>query len=362
MRALSGIRVTFLAHVEACRPDTIFYAGTVGLSGAVLTDSDADPRLLVLAWLVPTLAWIASLYGGDYFDRELDALTKPHRPVPSGRIRAGTARNLMILLIGAGGILAVLVNPLTIVLAAVATVFGIAYARWLKGRGLWGNIVRGLPTALTLLYGSMTVQTLPAVELAALALMFWIHDSGSNLLGALCDRDGDRRGGYLTYPVLRGDAATVRGLTGFFVGWVVLGLAWPVLAGDDVSLPIYYAGLLAAVALGGVSLVSVVRTTRPIARAVGLRAHEIIVVERLLLGSYLIAAAGRVGLAVLVAGPSLVLTVTARMLMRSRYEPAPEAGRMAESGPGTRPPDGHAVVSEFRGWPPLNKPRTSSWE
>lgn len=323
MHEAAPIRVKILAHVEACRPDTIFYAGTVALSGAILTNPHADARSLFLAWLVPTLAWIASLYGGDYFDRELDALTKPHRPIPSGRINALTARNLMIALIAAGALLAVLVNPLTPLLAVPATVFGIAYARWLKGKGLWGNVSRGLPTALALLYGSMTVQSLPAPALIPLALMFWVHDSGSNLLGALCDRDGDRRGGYLTYPVLRGDEATVRGLTGFYFGWVVLALIWPVWSGGGIDFVVYYGVILAAIALGWISLSMVMRSPRPIPRAVGLRAHEIVVIERIILGTFLIAAAGRMELAVLVGVPSMALTVLARRLMRRRYEPRP---------------------------------------
>ncbi|WP_409180334.1 UbiA family prenyltransferase [Amycolatopsis sp. VS8301801F10] len=321
MRSAHSLKVRLLAHVEACRPDTVFYAGAIGLSGAILTRPDAGFSVLFPAWFVPTLAWIASLYGGDYFDRELDGLTKPHRPIPSGRIQPGTARNAMVFLIGAGALFAVLVNPLTALLSIPAAVFGIAYARWLKGKGLWGNASRGLPSALTVLYGSMTAQPLPVPQLVVLSLMFWVHDSGSNLLGALCDRDGDRRGGYLTYPVQRGDEATVRGLAGFYAGWVALALAAPPVLGDRVDPVAYYAPLSVAIALGWVSLRGVLRAPRPIARAIGVRAHEIVVAERIVLGTFLIAAAGRPGLALAVGTPSLLLTVLARRLMRRRYEP-----------------------------------------
>ncbi|MEU0885785.1 UbiA family prenyltransferase [Lentzea sp. NPDC005914] len=306
-----------LAHVEACRPDTVFYAGVVGVSGAVFTNPEAPLPQLALAWLVPTLAWIASLYGGDYFDRELDALTKPHRPVPSGRMSAGTAKSMMIAFISAGGLIAVLVNPRTALLAGFATIFGIAYASRLKGRGLWGNTARGLPTALTVLYGSMVVQPWPAWELVPVALMFWVHDSGSNLLGALCDRDGDREGGCLTYPVTHGDEATVRGLVLFYAGWIALGGTWPFLVPIDV--PVYFTCLFVSIGLGGVSLLQVARAPRPIPRPVGLRAHEIVVVERIVLGTFLVAASGRPVLALALAVPSMALTVLARRLMRPRY-------------------------------------------
>ncbi|CRK61972.1 (S)-2,3-di-O-geranylgeranylglyceryl phosphate synthase [Alloactinosynnema sp. L-07] len=318
---MSRLWTRIQAHAEACRPDTLFYAGTVGLSGAVLTDVDAPPRLLLLAWLVPTLAWIASIYGGDYFDRDLDRLTKPHRPIPSGRVRAETARAVMVGGIGAGGLIAVLVNPLTAGLAGVACAFGIAYASVLKGRGLWGNVVRGLPTALTLLWGSMVVQPLPEPRLLPLAVVFWLHDSGSNLLGALGDRDGDRRGGCRTYPVRQGDQATVRGLVNFLVSWVALGALWPLVLGGGISLPVYYAGLAVVALANWMSVALVARAPRPIPRAVCLRAHEIVVAARIVLGTFLLAAAGRPDVALLVGGTSLVVTLVARALMRRRYEP-----------------------------------------
>jgi geranylgeranylglycerol-phosphate geranylgeranyltransferase len=319
---MSWLRTRVLAHAEACRPDTLFYAGTVGLSGAVLTDVDASPQLLLLAWLVPTLAWIASIYGGDYFDRDLDLLTKPHRPIPSGRIRPGTARAVMVVGIAAGATVAVLVNPFTAGLAAVACVGGIAYASVLKGRGLWGNVVRGLPTALTLLWGSMVVQPLPDARLLPLAVVFWLHDSGSNLLGALADRDGDRRGGYRTYPVRRGDDATVRSLVNFLVSWVSIAALWPVVLGDGISFPGYYTGIALATLANWISVAFVADAPRPIPRAVCLRAHEIVVAERIVLGTFLPAAVGRLDVALLVGGPSLAATLVGRGLMRGRYEPA----------------------------------------
>jgi len=311
-----------LVHAEACRPDTLFYAGTVGLSGAVLTDPHAPPLLLSLAWLVPTLAWIAAIYGGDYFDRDLDKLTKPHRPIPSGRLAAGTARAVMVAGIGAGGLIAVLVNPFTVGLAAVACGFGIAYAGVLKGRGLWGNIARGLPTALTLLWGSMVVQPLPEPSLVVLAVAFWLHDSGSNLLGALGDRDGDRRGGYTTYPVLHDDEASVRGMWRFLAAWVALAAVWPLVTGIAVSPPLYYAVLAVTAGANAVAVAGVARAPRPIPRAVCVRAHEIVVAERIVLGTFLPAATGRWDIALLVGGPSLAVTLVARAVMRRRYEPA----------------------------------------
>ncbi|MFH5245516.1 UbiA family prenyltransferase [Antrihabitans spumae] len=307
-----------------CRPDTVFYAGLVGISGAV-TGGDASPTQLGLAWLVPTLAWIASLYGGDYFDRDLDALTKPHRPIPSGRVGARTARTVMILLILTGFALTVAVNLRALLLAGAAAVLGIGYARVFKGRGLSGNIIRGAPTALAFLFGAMVVQPFPAPELAIMAAALWIHDSGSNLLGALGDRDGDRSGGYATYPVARGDDAALTALVRFFIAWVTL-VALASVVIDSYRVPCFYLTLLVAVILGAVSLVMVVRAPKPVPRMVCLRAHELIVIERLLLPSAAIVAADRFFLFTFVVAPSIGATVLAAFVMRRSYRlPSPMA-------------------------------------
>src|SRR5256885_17019884 len=75
------------AHVETGRPYALWYVGLVGLGGAALIDGAQHPGRLVAAWAAPTAGWLGGHYLGDYFDRALDAGSKPHRPIPSGRLR-----------------------------------------------------------------------------------------------------------------------------------------------------------------------------------------------------------------------------------------------------------------------------------
>jgi geranylgeranylglycerol-phosphate geranylgeranyltransferase len=317
--------VTVLAHLEICRPDTIFYGGLVPVAGALLADPHTSPWRLAGVWAAITLGWISSLYGGDYFDRELDALAKPRRPIPSGRMRAGAAFRGMVVTIAAGAILAVLLNPRNIVLVVVTIVLGVSYARVFKARGLSGNLVRGGPTALAFVVGMMAAQPTPRWELLPFCLVFWLHDSASNLVGALCDKEGDRRGGYRTFPVRHGDAATVRVLYVVNGMWVALALVYPPLLGEQVDLAAYYRFLAPAVALGLVPLLMLSRE-RPISRLGALRAHEIIVVERLVLAAAVIAAADeRIALTLLL--PALGLTVVSRAIMRRRDHPSLRGGR-----------------------------------
>ena len=278
----AGTRVwrTVLAHLEICRPDTIFYAGLVPVAGALLADPHTPPWRLTGAWAAITLGWIASLYGGDYFDRELDAVAKPRRPIPSGRMRAGAAFTGMVVTIALGLVLAVALNPRNLAVVLVTIVLGVCYARVFKARGLSGNLVRGAPTALAFVVGIMVARPTPPWELLPFALVFWLHDSASNLVGALCDVEGDRRGGYRTFPVRYGDAATLRVLYLLNGGWVALALLYPPLLGERVGLAAYLWFLAPAVVLGLVPLLVLGRARRPVSRLVALRAHEVIEIGR----------------------------------------------------------------------------------
>ena len=319
---------TILAHLEICRPDTIFYGGLVPVAGALLADPHTSPWRLACVWAAITLGWISSLYGGDYFDRELDALAKPRRPIPSGRMRAGTAFRGMVVTIAAGTVLAVVLNPFNIVLVLVTIVLGVSYARVFKARGLSGNLVRGAPTALAFVVGMMAAGPVLRWELLPFCLVFWLHDSASNLVGALCDVEGDRRGGYRTYPVRHGDSATLHMLYLLNGFWVALAVLYPPLLGEAVDLAAYYRFLVPSVLLGLFPLLMLSRARRPISRLAALRAHEVIVVERLVLAAAVIAAADeRIALPLFV--PALGLTVVSRAIMRRRDHPSLRRQRVA---------------------------------
>src|SRR5262245_41247002 len=85
-----GWRTVFAAHVQTWRPYTLPYPGLIGLAGAVLGGERVVFRL-AMVWLGVTLGWLGGLYLGDWFDRELDAIAKPQRPIPSGRLLPGEA-------------------------------------------------------------------------------------------------------------------------------------------------------------------------------------------------------------------------------------------------------------------------------
>jgi geranylgeranylglycerol-phosphate geranylgeranyltransferase len=315
------------AHLETWRPYTMWYVGLVGLAGAGLVAGPHHPWRLLAAWAAPTAGWLGGHYLGDYFDRRLDAISKPHRPIPSGRLSAATARRCGQACFAVLAILAVAGGWATASAAVLGALGIVSYSRWLKARGVAGNLVRGALGAVALLYGA-AAGGLPAAggtgaatpaALGALAVAFWLHDAASNLVGALRDIDGDRAGGYATLPVRRPTPVAVRTVLALYAGAIVAALAGGLLHGSPHLLG-YLLTLTVAAGTGAAALAPVVahRTQMPV--LVALRAHSALVIERVVLASAVVGLGlGALRQLVLVL-PLVVLTWWTQSAMRTRYE------------------------------------------
>ncbi|MEU1209453.1 UbiA family prenyltransferase [Nocardia sp. NPDC005825] len=303
------------AHLEMMRPYTAFYVGLVGLAGASASGS-TDAGGYLLSWLIPTSAWIAGLYGGDFIDRELDAQSKPHRPIPSGRVSARTALAIMISIIVVAASLSVWRNPWTLAVVGVATLLGVSYNKVFKRRGLSGHLVRGSLTAAVFAYGVMVANAPFSWWIAAGACAFWLQDAASNLVGAVRDIDGDRAGGYQTVPVRYGIAVSSKVAGGLSVGSLLIaGIALWHRAGVDVAV------LIIPFALWILALRRIPTSAGADRfRADALAAHEILVLERLFLAAaFVIGGMGWiVGTALLAV--SVSVSRFAQRTMRARYE------------------------------------------
>lgn len=317
------LRGRLAAHVEIWRLDLFSYTGLVSVSGALLASGDRPLWRLAGTWLAPSLGWVAAMYGGDYFDRDLDTIAKPQRPVPSGRVRPREALAGMIVCVMLGTVISVLLNPLNFFVVVAALTLGVSYSKYFKAHGIWGNIVRGGVTAMAFIHGTLATSPALQLRLIPIALIFWLHDSGSNVVGAICDQDGDRKGGYRTFPVRHGDTAALWLMLGFDLGWLALAASYPPTLGSRFAVGVYLVFLTAAGLMAIVSGLMLLRAGRPIPRLTSLRSHEVLVVERLVLTSGFVAAASNAWIAVALLIPSAGAWLVASMvMMRRSYEPS----------------------------------------
>ncbi|SFB51600.1 UbiA-like protein EboC [Algoriphagus aquimarinus] len=164
----------FFAYFQLTRPANVvtaiadIWAGCA-IAGAwtyIFIDfgAGANEFLIDLAWL--SLSTIGLYAGGvafnDVFDAELDAVERPERPIPSGRVSKAKAAWMSFLLLVVGVIAAAQVNLISAVIALAVAVLAVLYDYWGKHQNLIGPINMGLCRTGNLLLGvSVIPEMLP---------------------------------------------------------------------------------------------------------------------------------------------------------------------------------------------------------
>jgi 4-hydroxybenzoate polyprenyltransferase len=120
-------------------------------------DPGASIHRLPLPHLLLLLLSTTGLYGGgvvmnDVFDADLDAVERPERPIPSGRVSKSSAATLGIVLLGMGILFAWLVSLTSGLIALSIALLAVLYDRWGKHTFL-GPINMGLCRGGNLLLG-----------------------------------------------------------------------------------------------------------------------------------------------------------------------------------------------------------------
>ncbi len=147
-----------MAYLRLLRIPNVFTAMADVMMGFLLTHTSLAPWSVFLPLAAAScLIYMAGMVLNDVFDHEVDAIERPERPIPSGRIRLGTARWLGFELLVVGVAMAWLAGSLggRIATGSVATLLAVAvigYDAWLK-RTPAGPVAMGSCRMLNVLLG-----------------------------------------------------------------------------------------------------------------------------------------------------------------------------------------------------------------
>jgi geranylgeranylglycerol-phosphate geranylgeranyltransferase len=193
-----------IVFLELMRPANCLMAAVAAIIGLLIAGG-RDMQDAILIFLAVFLVTGAGNAVNDYFDRDIDAINRPKRPVPSGRITPRAALLWSLALFSAGCILAGLVNELCMAIAAVNSALLFIYARNLKATPLAGNLCVAYLTGSTFLFGGAAfgwpglLANLVPFSLSSLATM------SREIMKDVEDMEGDRIGGAKTLPILAGE-------------------------------------------------------------------------------------------------------------------------------------------------------------
>jgi geranylgeranylglycerol-phosphate geranylgeranyltransferase len=211
------VRDTLRGIVELARPGNCVAAGALTATGAFVAGVEGDLAAAAAAAVTTALAVAAGNAINDYFDREIDAVNRPDRPIPRGAVPPRTA----LATAGAWFLLAVavaaLLPPLALAIAAVNLVALVTYTSLFKGTPGLGNALVAYLVGSTFLFGGAAVGSPRAV--VVLAALAGLSTFTREVIKDVEDVAGDREEGLTTLPVAVGER------TALWVGAAALAVA-----------------------------------------------------------------------------------------------------------------------------------------
>jgi geranylgeranylglycerol-phosphate geranylgeranyltransferase len=215
-------------YLRLMRPLNCFMMGVAVIVGAAL----ADPTGISGAWLSMIYGFItgftltaASMAINDYYDREIDAINEPKRPIPSGLIKPREALLFASILTIIGFIAAYLTNttyPLCLATAIVAWLIFTTYTTVGKRSGLPGNFLVSACVSIPFIYGSVAIATELKLNVLLFASMAFLSNAGREITKGIVDVEGDKAQNVKTLAVRYGEGKAAAAAVVFYLFAVLL--------------------------------------------------------------------------------------------------------------------------------------------
>jgi geranylgeranylglycerol-phosphate geranylgeranyltransferase len=126
------------------------------LVGAGLSITDFLPQV-GLAVIIVFIFMAGANSLNDYYDRNIDKINHPKRPIPAGKIKAGTALDLSVIALIISVLLGALINLTAFLIVGTAALLIVLYEVQYKNQGLIGNVIISLLVALIFIFGGAAV-------------------------------------------------------------------------------------------------------------------------------------------------------------------------------------------------------------
>lgn len=191
--------------LELMRYKNCAMAGLAAVIGAAIAYSAAPGELV---WIGPIFITVFVITGAgnainDYFDANIDAINRPDRPIPSGRISRRYAYDFSIVLFAFGIIVSFFIGSTkTPFLIAIFNSFLLYfYASSLKRRIFVGNLSVSYLTGSTFLFGGAAYGGKGIQVTLLLFFLSMLATLAREIVKTIEDIEGDKLDGASTLPI-----------------------------------------------------------------------------------------------------------------------------------------------------------------
>jgi len=214
-----------IGFIRLMRPINCAMMGFAVFVGAVL----AYPQFFNFDWLGVLYGFLtgfmltaASMTVNDYYDRAIDAINEPSRPIPSGIVSVREALVLVFVLSVVGFAFAYLTSILCLEVAVISWVVVVTYVTFGKRSGLPGNLLVSTCVAIPFIYGSIAVLSEIPLSVLLFTLMAFLSNTGREITKGIVDVKGDKAEGIKTLAVRYGEKSAAFAAAAFYVSAVAL--------------------------------------------------------------------------------------------------------------------------------------------
>ena len=193
------------------------------IAGIILSDNkllQADK--LALALITAYGLCGSSMGFNDYFDKEVDSVNAPWRPIPSGAISELEAVIASSALGAAGIISAALTSVPCLLVALTAFSAALIYNAQLKKSGLLGNVVVSLVVVAPFIYGAVLSDGHVSPRLITFILPAFLSNLGREVIKGISDVEGDSLRGVRSVARIKGAHVAARLGAAFYISAVAL--------------------------------------------------------------------------------------------------------------------------------------------
>ncbi len=138
--------------VTLIRPVNAVVSGLSAAIGYLVATGTIVPGTVLLVLSVFFITGAGNAIN-DYYDRTIDAVNRPDRPIPSGKVSPETALRFTVLLFLLGIACAVFTTPLCLAIAVFNSLLLAAYSAWLKRGPVVGNLAVAYLSGSIFLFG-----------------------------------------------------------------------------------------------------------------------------------------------------------------------------------------------------------------
>jgi geranylgeranylglycerol-phosphate geranylgeranyltransferase len=179
--------------------------GFAVIVGAVIATSRASASFpvssLVYGFVTGFTLTAGSMAINDYYDREIDAVNEPTRPIPSGLVTPREALSLALILAMVGFAAAYVTGLRSLTVAVISWLLFTTYTTVGKRSGLPGNFLVSMCVAMPFIYGSVVVANGVDMNVLIFVSMVFLSNTGREITKGIVDVEGDMKQNVRTLAV-----------------------------------------------------------------------------------------------------------------------------------------------------------------